>query len=291
MSNQSKTLLAIESFIERVQCGQIDNGQMVYELQELIPAFYLQHYQNVWYSQHIHIFMRIIDMVESYLQGQNYCSLDMLLDHQIEPLRTLVHFYYRDILNERHAFQLQELSNQNKLKEYIARVLNQKSRSLIVRVDLKYLPNVQDQVNIHLFDQHMKVLRNRISNGDRYFSGLEGFVWALEQGGESSGFHCHLMLIYDGHKRQNDFGLALAIGECWKDITHGLGAFFTPNNPESKARFEMQGTWALGRKDRANVQHCQSVIAYACYLAQPEKLGQYLRVKPSQCSRSFGTGQ
>lgn len=291
MSNQSRTLLAIESFIERVQCGLIDNGEMLYELQELIPAFYLQHFQNVWYSQHIQIFIRIIEMVESYLQGQNYCSLDMLLDHQIEPLRTLVHFYYRDVLNERHAFQLQELSNQNKLKEYITRVLNQKSRSLIVRVDLKYLSNVQDQVNIHLFNQHMKVLRNRISNGDRYFSGLEGFVWALEQGGESSGFHCHLMLIYDGHKRQCDFGLALAIGECWKDITHGLGAFFTPNNPESKARFEMEGMWALGRKDRANVQHCQSVIAYACYLARPEKLSQFLRVKPSQYSRSFGTGQ
>ncbi|WP_159885966.1 YagK/YfjJ domain-containing protein [Acinetobacter dispersus] len=235
--------------------------------------------------------MRIIDTVESYLHGQNYCSLDMLLDHQIEPLRALVNAYYQDILIERHAFQLQELSNQNKLREYVARVLNQKSRSLIVRVDLKYHPNVQDQVNIHLFNQHMKVLRNRVSNGDRYFSDLEGFVWALEQGGESSGFHCHLMLIYDGHKRQNDFGLALAIGECWKEITHGLGAFYTPNNPTSKARFEMEGTWALGRKNRANVQHCQSVIAYASYLAQPEKLGQHLRVKPSQCSRSFGTGQ
>lgn len=291
MPNQAQTLIAIESFIERVQNNQISNDQILRELQELIPAFHIQYCLNAWYSQHIQVFNGLIHLVESYLQGQSYDGLDMLLEHQVVTLRKVVQNNYSTVLNERHAFQLQELNNQKRLIEYIQCVLQQKSRSLIVRVDLKYPEPVQDLVNIQLFDQHMKVLRNRISNGDRCFSDLEGYVWALEQGGHTTGFHCHLMLIYDGHKHQSDFGLALAVGNYWQEITNGLGAFYTPNDPATKARFEEQGTLALGRIERANLQQCQNVVAYVTYFAQPEKYDQRLRVKLRSGSRTFGTGQ
>ncbi len=291
MSNQAQTLIAIESFIERIRNNQISNDQILRELQELIPAFHIQYCSNVWYSQHIQVFIGLIHLVQGYLQGQSYDGLDMLLEHQVVTLRQLVQNNYSTVLNERHAFQLQELNNQKRLIEYIQCVLQQKSRSLIVRVDLKYPEPVQDLVNIQMFDQHMKVLRNRISNGDRCFSNLEGYVWALEQGGNTTGFHCHLMLIYDAHKHQSDFGLALAVGNYWKEITNGLGSFYTPNDPATKARFGEQGTLALGRIERANPQQCQNVVAYVTYFAQPEKYDQRLRVKLRPGSRTFGTGQ
>ncbi|GAA5630776.1 hypothetical protein Acal02_01385 [Acinetobacter calcoaceticus] len=291
MSNQAQTLIAIEHFIDRILYNQISNDQILRELQDLIPAFKIQYSSNVWYSQHIQIFIRLISFVESHLQGQGYDGLDMLLEHQVDTLRNLVHSFHSDIRNQHHAFQLQELRNQQRLTEYIEHVLQQKSRSLIVRVDLKYPVPVQDLVNIQIFDQHMKLLRNRISNGDRCFSNLEGFVWALEQGGHSAGFHCHLMLIYDGHKHQNDFGLALAVGNYWQEITNGLGTFYTPNEPTTKAQFEEKGTLAIGRIERANTQQCQNVIAYIPYFATPEKYDQRLRVKLNSGSRTFGTGQ
>ncbi|WP_416041138.1 inovirus-type Gp2 protein [Acinetobacter lactucae] len=291
MSQQAQTLIAIESFIERIRNDQITNDQILRELQELIPAFHIQYCSNVWYSQHIQVFIGLIHLVEGYLQGQSYDGLDMLLEHQVVTLRKVVQNNYSTVLNERHAFQLQELNNQKRLIEYIQCVLQQKSRSLIVRVDLKYPEPVQDLVNIQLFDHHMKVLRNRISNGDRCFSDLEGYVWALEQGGYTTGFHCHLMLIYDAHKHQSDFGLALAVGNYWKEITNGLGSFYTPNDRATKARFEEQGTLALGRIERANPQQCQNVVAYVTYFAQPEKYHQRLRVKLRPGSRTFGTGQ
>jgi len=291
MSHQAQTLIAIESFIERIQNNQITNDQILSELQELIPAFHIQYCSNVWYSQHIQVFNGLIHLVENYLQGQSYDGLDMLLEHQVGTLRQLVQSNYSNVLNERHAFQLQELNNQKRLIEYIQCVLQQKSRSLIVRVDLKYPEPVQDLVNIQLFDQHMKTLRNRISNGDRCFSDLEGYVWALEQGGHTTGFHCHLMLIYDAHKHQNDFGLALAVGNCWQEITNGLGSFYTPNELATKTRFAEQGTLALGRIERANPQQCQNVVAYVTYFAQPEKYDQRLRIKLRPGSRTFGTGQ
>ncbi|MDV7460590.1 inovirus-type Gp2 protein [Acinetobacter baumannii] len=291
MSHQAQTLIAIESFIERIQNNQISNDQILRELQELIPAFHIQYCPNVWYSQHIQTFICLIQLIESYLQGQSYDGLDMLLEHQVVTLRQVVQNNYSNVLNERHAFQMQELRNQQRLTKYIEHVLQQKSRFLIVRVDLKYPAQVQDLVNIQLFDQHMKVLRNRISNGDRCFSDLEGFVWALEQGGHTTGFHCHLMLIYDGHKHQNDFGLALAMGNHWQDITNGFGTFYTPNEPTTKSRFAEQGKLALGRIERANLQQCQNVVAYVTYFANPEKYDQRLRVKLSPSSRTFGTGQ
>lgn len=291
MSQQAQTLIAIESFIERIRNDQISNDQILCELQELIPSFHIQYCQNVWYSQHIQLFMKLINLIESYLHGQGYDGLDMFLEHQVQNLRDLVHHYYPRIMNEQRAFQMQEIRNQQRLIAYIQQVLQQKSRSLIVRVDLKYPGFLHDQVTIQMFDQHMKILRNRISNGDRCFSDLEGYIWALEQGGQSSGFHCHLMLIYDGHKHQNDFGLALAVGSYWNEITYGLGTFYTPNNPDTKAQFIEQGTLALGRIERANTLQCKNVLSYIHYFAQPEKYDQRLRVKLCSGSRTFGTGQ
>lgn len=291
MFNQVQTLIAVERFIERIQHNQISSDQILQELQELIPAFNIQYSSNVWYSQHIQIFMMLINLIKSYLEGQGYDGLDMLLEYQVNTLRDLVHHNYPDIKSEQRAFQMQEIRNQQRLITYIQQVLQQKSRSLIVRVDLKYPGFLHDTVMIQMFDQHMKVIRNRISNGDRCFSDLEGYVWALEQGGQSSGFHCHLMLIYDGHKHQNDFGLALAVGSYWKEITHGFGTFYTPNNPDTKAKFIEQGTLALGRIERANTQQCQNVLEYIHYFAQPEKYDQRLRVKLCSGSRTFGTGQ
>jgi hypothetical protein len=43
----------------------------------------------------------------------------------------------------------------------------------------------------------MSVFIGYIQDGDKCFSDLEGYAWALEQG-EEKGYHCHLLLIYNG---------------------------------------------------------------------------------------------
>ena len=289
--NQTQILLAIESFIERIQHDQIDDGQILRSLQELIPAFEQQHVIGTHYGRHVDIFIILMKQVQSYLQRQCYAELDTLLCQQVDVLRALVHQSYPWVGTERCAFQMQEMRNQQSLQNYIAQVLQQKSRSLVVRVDLKYPLNCQEQITAQLFDQHMKILRNRISNGDRCFADLEGFVWAMEQGGKSTGYHCHLLLIYDGHKHQNDYGLAMAVGACWREITQGLGNFSTSHEPEMKQRFEQEGTLAIGRIERKNLQQIQNVLNYVKYFTKPEKYDQRLRAKASSRSRTFGTGQ
>ena len=288
--NQAQTLIAIESMIDGIHYKQRDNGHIRDQLQVLIPAFKIQHIENVWYSQHIQIFIHLMNNVDYYLKGHSYDNIDTFLDQEVDFLRSLVDVNYSHVHVERNAFQMQETRNRQSLREYMTRVMHQKSRSLVVRVDLKYLTHCHEQIDIISFSQHMATLRNRISNGDRCFADLEGFVWAMEQGGRSGGFHCHLMLIYDGHKHQNDYGLAIAVGHLWREITNDMGCFYTSNDPETKQRFADQDKLMLGRIERSDAKLLQNVIDYD-YFAQPDKVDQRMRVKLQCRSRTFGTGQ
>jgi hypothetical protein len=49
------------------------------------------------------------------------------------------------------------------------------------------------------------------------FHGLQGYAWALEQGADK-GYHCHLLLIYDPSKRQNDWYLADQVWQMWNRL-------------------------------------------------------------------------
>jgi hypothetical protein len=158
-----------------------------------------------------------------------------------------------------------------------------------VRVDL-YL-NEEGAIDVSMVEyaQYMKTLRNRISNKDGCFSDLQGYAWAVEQG-KQRGYHCHLLLIYDGHKHQNDCYLGLEVGKCWQKLLNGKGAFFTSNHPDYKAKFRDAGSLGVGMIHRNNASEVANAINVGVYLVKPEKDDQFLRVK-SPKMRTFGTGQ
>lgn len=97
-------------------------------------------------------------------------------------------------------------------------------------------------------------------------------------------------MIYDGHKHQNDFGLALQVGQCWREITDNQGCFFTSNAPEYKRQFECRGTLGIGMIHRGDPQQVQNAINAAMYLVNPEKEDQYLRARVNGM-RTFGKGR
>ena len=106
---------------------------------------------------------------------------------------------------------------------------NHYSRLLFIRIDLKYAKETSHHVSIEGFDCHMRKFRELISNKKTCFEHLHGYAWALEQGGIEGGLHCHLLLIYDGSKKQNDWYLAKEVGEKWKMMTGGLGEYYIVN--------------------------------------------------------------
>ena len=147
----------------------------------------------------------------------------------------------------------------------------------------------QHEVGIEQFNHYLRIFINRVQNQDTCFKDLQGYAWAIEQG-EKKGYHCHVLLIYDGHKHQSDFGIALQVGQCWKQITENKGYFFTSNSTEYKNKFDQKGMLGIGMIYRKNPQQVQNAINAAMYLVNPEKDNQYLRVKTLRM-RSFGKGQ
>ncbi len=135
----------------------------------------------------------------------------------------------------------------------------------------------------------MSKLRDFISNKKTCFEHLQGNAWALEQGYENGGLHCHLLLIYDGSERQNDYHLAKEVGEKWKSITEGTGAYYNYHDAESKQRYDRNGKLGIGMIHRDNPQEVENAVCTALYLTKPEKVGQHLKVwLPSM--RTFGHG-
>lgn len=197
--------------------------------------------------------------------------------------------YKNDIENERQAFIYQESQNKRELECYVNNLSNHYSRLLFIRIDLKYAKETSHHVSIEDFDCHMGKFRELISNKKTCFEHLQGNAWALEQGGVEGGLHCHLLLMYDGSKIQNDWYLAREVGEKWKMVTGGLGEYYNYHDKKTKQDYERNGRLGIGMIHRNNPKEVENAIISAAYLTKPEKVDQYLKIKVSGM-RTFGHG-
>lgn len=182
-----------------------------------------------------------------------------------------------------------EVKNQNKLRDYLTQLLHYYARLLFVRVDFAIKKEHQHEVDIEKFQSYLKVMSNRYSNQDSCFSDLQGYAWAIEEGMDK-GLHCHTLLIFDGNKHQNDFGLGLQIAQYWTELTQGKGCCFISNDPEYKKKFIQSDTLGIGMIHRDHLKEVHNALNAAQYLVNPEKELQHLRVRLPRM-RTFGTGQ
>lgn len=197
--------------------------------------------------------------------------------------------YKNDIDNERQAFIYQESYNKRELKNYVHSLINHYSRLLFIRIDLKYVKETSHHVSIEDFDCHMRKFRDLIGNKKTCFEHLQGYAWALEQGGIEGGLHCHLLLIYDGSERQNDWYLAKEVGEKWKMMTGGLGEYYNYHDTETKQKYEKNGKLGIGMIYRDNAKKVENAVTSALYLTKPSKHEQQLKLWVPNM-RTFGHG-
>ena len=189
---------------------------------------------------------------------------------------------------------IEDLANQsdddhNRLDDYFASLVDRHRKLLLVRVDLSY--RFERSPCIQQFDRHFKKLLSRIQNKDTIFKDQVGYAYRLEQGGKSKGYHCHLLVIYNGSERCRDAYLGQSIGELWQDkITQGNGLFYNCNQKEHKRYYEDEGTWGLGLVERRNKTAIKNAYNTIHYLTR-HKPDQYLRVKLNSRMRVFRTGQ
>ena len=287
--NINQLLCQADRLVKDIIYQRINISQVSIQLTALyLPIIYSAD-SNLCYSQTINAF------IGSGYVAAGYCLPEELVwDHlRTSYFMKLIQDNYKlPIINSELQFQQQEQNNRLSLQEYLSCLFNHYAKLLVVRVDLGYAKETVNQVSIYDFEAHLKTLRDLISNKKTCFEHLEGYTWAIEQGFDR-GFHCHLLLIYQGNDRQKDTYLGQAVGEKWQAITNSLGSYFNCNDPAYKKLFAHCNQLGLGmvhRDSPVNNVTAENAINMALYLTEPSKTDQAMKVTV-QGMRSFGHGQ
>ena len=285
--NESKVLIDVDQFIQSIYKNELNETLFKNILNDLVPKFKAVYKLHLKYSESICVFKRMVCSLDKILLGHK--GIDDLSNFELRYLWNNALAYSQDVNLELLGFKNQEKRNRNGLEEYLIQLTKHYSKLLFIRIDLSIALDHQHEVGIEQFNHYLRIFINRVQNQDTCFKDLQGYAWAIEQG-EKKGYHCHVLLIYDGHKHQKDFGMAIQVGKCWTKITESKGYVFTSNSPEYKERFNQKGILGIGMIHRNKPEQVQNAINAAMYLVNPEKDQQHLRVK-TQRMRSFGKGQ
>lgn len=225
-----------------------------------------------------------------YLACNNSYPNDIFWDNVLtESFLEKLSFYRHEFSTSITDFVFQEQRNNQSLKKYMTYFSEKYARLLIVRVDLKIKAEFAHTVRIEAFNEFMDDLRDELGRKRGCFEHLRGHAWAIEQGVDTGGLHCHLLLLYNGDKRQQDWYLGDAIGKRWVDMTEGVGAYYNCNTTEHKRAYARQGTLGIGMIHKNSASEVKNAINAALYLTRPDKYEQRLKAwLPNM--RSFGRG-
>ncbi|WP_407545579.1 inovirus-type Gp2 protein [Acinetobacter baumannii] len=284
--NYSKILICIEDFIIDVVEHGIETLGFYSEFAYLLIDFNEIYSDNLFYQGYLGVFVSLrYDFNVNELSHKNLVS-ELKINSFGYYFELFKSFKFRYI-NSLREFRKSEIINTESLVRRADSVLSRYSKVLVVRVDLSYLREFHHLNNIDDFKKDLSRLNKLIQNGDTIFKGNVDYAWAIEQG-VSKGFHCHLVLFFNGHKRKNAFNIAKNIGKKWSDITDSEGTYFNCHDPKQIRSYEERGILGIDmihRNDPAEIANMRRAI---CYLTSPEKEDQYLRVKTSKKMRTFG---
>ncbi|WP_312057776.1 YagK/YfjJ domain-containing protein [Acinetobacter courvalinii] len=287
--NEATLTHAIDQFVKQVCFYSISQQEFLLSLNTLYHAFKPIYQPHLVYAKTIECFIQCMQWIDYFVGVSKPLSLEQLDEQQISILQMcLLHYQPYHFHEQFYQAQL-EVANRASLSQYLQQLLNHYSQLLFVRVDLSYAMEYRHLINIEQIKSDLGILLNRIANKDTCFYGLQGYAWALEQGAEK-GYHCHLLLIYDPSKRQNDWYLADQVGQLWKEITQQQGIFYSSNTSEIKAHYERLSRLGIGLIHRNNVDEISNAMNAAMYLVNPEKSEQGLLAKVP-FMRTFGMGQ
>ena len=182
--------------------------------------------------------------------------------------------------------------NFREYSEYVNGLFSRWSRLLVVRIDLSYLVEHDEQNNRtrHLVTlEDVKADLKRLLSNKRHntiFDDLVGYVWKLEYG-DLKGYHYHLILLFNGNNVKGDFKKGKEIGEYWRDvITKGRGYYFNCNG--KKSDYAHLGIGMINAEGEEDAHLRFNLIHYVMrYLVKSD---QYLKVKLKMNDRSIGKG-
>src|SRR5690606_10967354 len=242
--NEAQTLLAIENLMKKVMKKTYHWQDLESELDGLSKDVELISDSNRMYRPLIQTYF---DLLPKRIKRS---------DEEIFYRRAVFQRFQTE-LREHHEEFINEFCENNKknrksLFKYFDGLVDNHCKLLLVRVDLSYLRG--HDPSIERFAQDIKRMIKRVQDKDTIFKDQVGYAYRLEQGGESSGYHCHLLVIYNGSVRWSHGYLAMRIGELWKEkITGGDGKFFSCHQTDYKQDLQQKGQWGLGLFERRDL--------------------------------------
>ena len=292
LTHQAAVMTAVGDFVEyqlNVGFKQID---FISHLCVLIPAFQTFDQIDIEYSIQLEAFKAMVQFLEAHRGDvgiEEY--LTQLSPIEISNLQTLLRSHRSRHLAEIRLFRQQEKENQDNFLEYVQRILSDHHKVLIVRVDLGYLKDSMPSITVQDFYSHIESMRHLLKDKNGCFKHVLGYGLALEQG-RTKGYHAHLMLIYNGSERCQDWYLANEVIQKWQVITQDKGFGVSSNTTEKKKQYADRGLLGVGMIHRNQPAEMQNAMNVASYLTQPEKYLQRMLIKPkaSKPKRTFFKG-
>ncbi len=174
--------------------------------------------------------------------------------------------FFNDYLNRNHASLAQMV---NELFDHVS------SRLLVIRIDFIYRSEFKDQITLDLVQEHRSRLLDNRRRNKKLFADLLGYAWSLEHGSydpktniAGTGFHHHFLFLFNGHIRNLDINIGLAIANYFDTvITHGMSHSYVSNF--DKAKFEKNGTLGIGSIAHNDIEERNNLLSHvAGYLAK-----------------------
>lgn len=289
--NQAQLTLQIENFLKYLKRRSIKWDRFYSQLTNLLLDFddiYDPDEEYIGYLQFFIILRYDLQRIDS-----NYFDLmDELKMIGYREMRSQFLDLSEVFEKDYDAIAKQKDENKVELQKYCLSIIGKCSRILVTRVDLGYLQEYSSRIRVDDIYNDLDILLNRIQNKDGIFKHVIGYIWGVEQGGRSKGFHCHLAIIYDNAYRDGSAGYwGNEIIELWRDITRGYGQGYNCWARERVAELRSRNELGIGVIHRRDSTQVTNFIEAMEYIADHHKRTlQYLRVKPKG-RRVFGKGQ
>ncbi len=289
--NQEKLTLEIEKFLKRLKRERTKWYGFYSQLTNLLLGFNDIYDPDDEYTGYLKFFV----ILRYDLQRIDSDYFDLMDELKIIGYREMRAWFLdlsEDFEKDYKMIEKQKDENKIEVQEYCESIIGKYSRILVARVDLGYLQEHSSRIRVEDIYNDLDILLNRIQNKDGIFKHVVGYIWGVEQGGESKGFHCHLAIIYDNAYRD---GSAVYWGneiiELWRDITRGYGQGYNCWNRQRIAKLRRENKLGIGVIYRRDSTQVTNFIEAMQYIADHHKRTlQYLRVKPKG-RRVFGKGQ
>ena len=288
ITDQSRLTSDVDKLVKNVLFKNLRGKRFQDQLNKIYRPFMSMYYSHgsVNYSQSINALM---DSAIIFIGAVHPC--DVIWDYEMtQKLITELLSYEDKIRRERYDWIYQEKQNKESLDLYFKNLIENRSRVLVIFIELKYLKDQRQNLSIFDFYNHMKKFRKLISKKRSCFEDLTGYAWALEQGYKNGGFHCHLVLTYDNSQTYSDWHKAKTIGEKWQEVTDGVGTYHSSHDAETKRKFGIDGKLGIGRIRRDNPQEVENAFTVAGYLTKSDKYDQKLKVWLPKM-QTFGHGE